>query len=226
MEDRHGLLRTYPHTGGGQLVKVIATPADTSEVEPMSPIQPADRPHQGSQPVLLFCHQPDFPSTRYYRKQRNRGHAGGGGCACVRSKLLAIFWTEALARLPRPHSPLTDGLRCLPTVWEGELGHGRGPVFPFPVQAAPEAVHRAAPGDRHHSPDSSGSPRGKAPCGLAVTVGGGGGPRHCSRDQGSWALPGLVQVGSVHVQGVGTWRLISTLLREKDRKALGTEPSF
>lgn len=59
---------------------------------------------------------------------------------------------------------------------------------------------------------------------LEATLGGGGGqPMHwldlgkedCSRNQGSWKLRGLVWVGRVHVQSVGIWRLISTLLREK-----------
>lgn len=39
--------------------------------------------------------------------------------------------TEELARLPRPHCPLADGLRCVPTGREGELEHGKGPRFPL-----------------------------------------------------------------------------------------------
>lgn len=63
-------------------------------------------------------------------------------------------------------------------------------MFPFPTQAAPEAVQPLGTDAIHH--DSNGPPSSKAPCDLAVTVGGGGAPGHCSRDQGSWALPGLV----------------------------------
>lgn len=65
---------------------------------------------------------------------------------------------------------------------------------------------------------------------LEVTLGEGGGLPHAL---GSGALlqePGLRGtlwsgwVSRVHVQSVGIWRLISTPLREKGRKALGTEP--
>lgn len=70
---------------------------------------------------------------------------------------------------------------------------------------------------------------------LEVTLGEGEGPPppHTLAGLGSGARlqePGLRGtpwsgwVGRVHVQSVGIWRLISTPLREKGRKTLGTEP--
>ena len=67
---------------------------------------------------------------------------------------------------------------------------------------------------------------------MAVAVGGGGDPLRAPAGHGAGARlwePGLLgipwpdAVGQVRVQGVDIWRLSTTLLREKGRKALRPE---
>lgn len=115
----------------------------------------------GSWLLLLFRHHPDFPNTRFERIQKaekNRASRGGGQ-ACVRSKLLAVFLTEELAGLPRPHSPLTGGLHRPPTEREWELE--RVPIYHI---HSTEVAQCAAPGTDTIHHDSNEAPRGKSHC--------------------------------------------------------------
>lgn len=114
---------------------VNTTPPATRGVEQLSPIRPAD----GLLPIISH---PDFSSTRFYKEQKAEEtgtcRARGMFCSisCVNSKLLAVSLTDELARLPKPHGPLTDGLHGLPIGrwgWGGERGSGawEGAMFPF-----------------------------------------------------------------------------------------------
>lgn len=66
-----------------------ATLAATSDVEPRSPIQPADGPHQGSWLLLLCFPRPlqTSPAQGFIenRSQRKTGRAGGRGSVSVQA---------------------------------------------------------------------------------------------------------------------------------------------
>lgn len=60
------------HSCGSQLVKFMATPAATGEVELLSPIRPVDRLRWGDRLVLLFSCHSDFPNMSFYREQKTK----------------------------------------------------------------------------------------------------------------------------------------------------------
>lgn len=74
-----------------------------------------------------------------YRKQSKTARPGRGvfphkPCEVEMLAVSLLYMTKKLARLPRPHSLLTDGLHHCPTGWDRELEHGKGPMLSPTIQ--------------------------------------------------------------------------------------------
>lgn len=76
------------HTHGSLLVRLSAVLVAAAAGEILSsPSGLQTNWNWGHLPVLLLCHNPDFPSTRFYKVQTTKqtGHAEGGACAHVQA---------------------------------------------------------------------------------------------------------------------------------------------